>query len=246
MKMTRKLIPAFVMLIVSAIMLSTASYAWLASNTSVSAGPMTVKANTDVVYMQISNNNSDWGITAEATKKTSGELELVNAQVSNTNQVTWRTSIANSTGVATSNGSYTDVTTAATSTGADNKYTLINTFYVKMYGEYSLENLRISNVSLGVGEEITENAFDEALRVLVVASDTTGNDVYGVQIWDLDAGDLLTGSSASLSNTVTSTAIKLTVYIYYDGEDERAFTDNLNTAAEKSLTVSFAASEPTV
>jgi hypothetical protein len=248
MKMTRKLIPALAMLLVSAVMLSTASFAWLASNKTVTAGSMTVQANTDVVYMQISKDNSEssWGITAIADNATSGKLELVNAQV-DVDEVTWRTAVAGSTSAATQSGGYTDVTTAATSTDSGvNKYTLINDFYVKMYGDYSLENLRISGVSLGNGESIATDAFDEALRVLVVASNVAGDTVHGIQIWDLGTKTFLTGSGATpLAEDVTDEVIKLTVYIYYDGEDARAFTDNLNTTAAKSLTVSFTADEPT-
>ena len=39
-KSTRKLIPAFAMLLISAVMLSTASYAWFATNNTVRASGM--------------------------------------------------------------------------------------------------------------------------------------------------------------------------------------------------------------
>ena len=54
MKATRKLIPAIVMLLVSAIVLSTASYAWFSMNTTVSATGMTVNA-TSAASLVISN-----------------------------------------------------------------------------------------------------------------------------------------------------------------------------------------------
>ncbi len=44
MKNTRKLIPAFAMLLLSAVLMSTASFAWFSMNTSVTAGGMQVKA----------------------------------------------------------------------------------------------------------------------------------------------------------------------------------------------------------
>ncbi len=47
MKKTRKLIPALAMLLISAVMMSTASFAWFSMNTQVSAGSMTVKATTN-------------------------------------------------------------------------------------------------------------------------------------------------------------------------------------------------------
>lgn len=45
MKLSRKLIPAFAMLLVSAIMLTTASYAWFSLNTEVKVNGMTVKTS---------------------------------------------------------------------------------------------------------------------------------------------------------------------------------------------------------
>ncbi len=47
MKNTRKLIPAFAMLLLSAVLLCTASYAWFSINTQVTASGMTVKAAVD-------------------------------------------------------------------------------------------------------------------------------------------------------------------------------------------------------
>lgn len=248
MKMTRKLIPAFVMLIVSAIMLSTASYAWLAESTSVSAGPMTVKANTDVVFMQISNDKSDWGRSAIATTAESGYLDLITATVTD-DQVSWKTAKADSPENAAASGEYESVTD---DDKIKSQYTLFNTFYVKMSNaESELQNLKISGVALGENEEIAEDAFDEALRVLVIASNEAGDTVHGIQIWDLGTGDFLEDAEGNtvgddvLADSVTNEIIMLSVYIYYDGDDERAFTNNLSSAETKNLTVSFDAEQVT-
>ena len=44
MKLSRKLVPAIAMLLVSAVMLSTASFAWFSMNTTVSATGVQVQA----------------------------------------------------------------------------------------------------------------------------------------------------------------------------------------------------------
>ena len=238
MKTTRKIIPALVMLLVSAVMLSTASFAWLASSTEVSAGPMTVQANTDVVFMQISNDETNWGRSARALNATSGDLELVNATVDE-DVITWRTAEGGDPGKHDKDGDYTAVDPINAT------YALINTFYVQMSNATStLYNLTISEVA--VNEVIAADSFDEALRVLVVATDKTDK-VIGYQCWDLgtDALSTVGGFSADdiLAATVTDDTITLSVYIYYDGEDTQAFTNKLNTATSKEITVSFSASE---
>ena len=248
MKSTRKIIPALVMLLVSAIMLTTASYAWLASSREVTAGGMTVQANTDVVYMQISNskdNSAVWGNSASAPEatKTSGELELVNAYVDE-GQVKWQTAVGAVPGATGKEGDYTPVPTI---TGT---YALINNFYVKMSAESTkqLENLTINTVSV-TGDPIVAESFDEALRVLVIAKNDEGT-VLGYQCWDLGTKALLSGfegtTTLSGAEKITKDAIiTLEVYIYYDGEDTYAFTNNLASATEKNISVSFTAEDVT-
>lgn len=251
MKSTRKIIPALVMLLVSAIMLTTASYAWLASSRTVTAGNMTVQANMDVVYMQISNSKevgATWGNSANALTAESGELELVNAYVEE-DQVKWRTAVAAVPGESGKEGSYTSVPTI------DGTYALINTFYVKMSDESTkeLKNLTINTVSV-TGDPIVTGSFDEALRVLVIAKNAEGT-VLGYQCWDLGTKALLSGFEGTPTLTGEtkivnakndeSKIITLEVYIYYDGEDTYAFTNNLASATEKNISVSFTAEDVT-
>lgn len=249
MKMTRKLIPAFVMFIVSAIMLSTASFAWLAESTSVSAGPMTVKANTDVVFMQISNDQNNWGRSATATTTESGNLNLVTPKSGSENgltiadgKVTWQTGKGKDPDKPDVDGALTDVPA-----GDVNNYVLANTFYIKMSNaESKLYNLKLSGVALAGGDEIAAETFDESLRVLAVAK--TESTILGVQCWDLGAkGELKKGETKvfgdKLAGEVTGAAITVDVYVYYDGNDEYAFTDKLITSvkAGRQITVSFSA-----
>ncbi|MBQ9468201.1 MAG: hypothetical protein IJU52_04255 [Clostridia bacterium] len=59
----KKLIPAIVLLLISAIVMSTASYAWFSMNTQVTATGMQVKAKSNSTFLLIGNEN----ITAEKT-----------------------------------------------------------------------------------------------------------------------------------------------------------------------------------
>lgn len=61
MKATRKLIPALALLLVSAVLLSTASYAWFTTNTTVTATMSVGVTSPD--NLQISKDGSSWGTT---------------------------------------------------------------------------------------------------------------------------------------------------------------------------------------
>ena len=58
MKKTKRLVIAVSMLLVSAVLLATASYAWFAMNTEVGVSGLEVEAYTDSLYLQISENES--------------------------------------------------------------------------------------------------------------------------------------------------------------------------------------------
>ena len=67
MKLTRKLIPAFAMLLVSAVLMSTASFAWFSMNDKVSAEGMEVTAKaTDDIFLEISADGANFDRNADA------------------------------------------------------------------------------------------------------------------------------------------------------------------------------------
>lgn len=250
MKMTRKLIPAFVMLIVSAIMLSTASYAWFANSTTVTASGMTVKANTNVKFLQISASGAedDYGASANFDPiKQDLDLNLVHAKVAEDKTVTWYTASAAEPDSPTADNKGLEVVDNISTANA----VLLNTFYVKMSSENSsLTNLKLTNV------EVTNNdsMLAPALRVLVIAKNST-DEVQGVQVWDVgdsdpveEAGvvnDVEIGiiSTTALVDTIENGAVyTLDVYIYFDGEDVKAYTDRVANASlvkEQAVTLTF-------
>lgn len=60
----RRLIVSVVMLLISAVLLGTASYAWVAMNTSNVVDGLEVEASTDSLYLEISTNDVDYGTKA--------------------------------------------------------------------------------------------------------------------------------------------------------------------------------------
>ena len=58
MKKFKKLIPAFCLLLVSAVLMGTSTYAWFSMNKTVTATGMKITAKSDSVYLVISAGNT--------------------------------------------------------------------------------------------------------------------------------------------------------------------------------------------
>ena len=239
MKTTRKIIPALVMLLVSAIMLSTASFAWFASNTEVTATDMSVTAKANTKFLHISNAEAGtYGITAEAANA-EADVDLVHATIAdNKKSVTW--------GVGTSSlVNDANVDSALTTVDAGDiagNYALVNDFWVKMSIESSsgLENLTVAEITVTGTSKLAP-----ALRVLVVGKD-------GAQLYKADGGAWVAAdannASALVATIATETKYKVTVYVFYDGADASAKTENTVTPgdlSEMTVSVKFSATEPT-
>lgn len=249
MKMTRKLIPAFVMLIVSAIMLSTASFAWFATNRDVTANNMSVTANANTKYLHISTAPDSGFNTQVNAANATKTVDLINAKI-DTDKTTVKWYLGSSTvsgEVGTTNSTALDDSTVEADVDpadpTDSKYALINTFYFKMSdtSNSELKNLTVSGITV-TGDSSIKNA----LRVLVVGE-------AGSQIWKLDTTDPTKMVSAGGNNaeylitdniTKTSPATKsVKVYVYYDGEDTSATSDKATALTQMTVNVTFTAAD---
>lgn len=232
MKMTRKLIPAFVMLLVSAIMLSTASFAWFASNRDVKAESMTVKANVVTQFLQISNaQGGEYSTVASPANNNAKTLDLVHAEIENGNSVKWYTGTSKDHLTGAKDGELSLVDT--TQSNALDNYVLLNTFWFKMYetSNDNLSDLVVKSVTITSGEG---DKFAKALRVLVVGEGGVA------EIWSNTSGEFKrVGEETVLLSTVTKTAQSVDVYVYYDGEDASANTSNAIDLGNITVSVSF-------
>lgn len=74
---TNKILAATAMLLVSVLMLGTATYAWFAMNTRSVANGLTVEAYSDSNFLEISQDGSDYKINTTFTENNTGLLRLV-------------------------------------------------------------------------------------------------------------------------------------------------------------------------
>lgn len=86
---TNKILAATAMLLVSVIMLGTATYAWFAMNTRSVANGLTVEAYSDSNFLEISQTNvdADYGINTTFTQNNTGLLRLVTSKRFNATEV---------------------------------------------------------------------------------------------------------------------------------------------------------------
>ncbi len=241
MKTTKKILPALAMLIVSAVMMATASFAWFAMNETVEANQMSVNIKSDSVYLLISSDKNtnteiqeqngisaagvttdplDLFPTAHANKAgdfTSTEKTITGAELKNFSN--WYTKAADDVSSSTS------TKTASELTGFEN-YVVRYTFYLTLgAGSNDAEDLILneftitaSDDSAATGSELTVAPF----RALLISGNSyielKNGDSVPVTVIDGDASN-----PAVTDDNVT----QLDVYLYYDGNDSSVYTENI-------------------
>ncbi len=216
MKKARKLIPAIAMLLMSAVMLTTSSYAWFSMNTTVTATNMTVTAKSDSAYLVISSGKTlpgnDTSANATTTNKALYPVKPVSTLTSsNVGTVTsWGTATSSSPDSANS-----DAQVTALDSNADlNNYVLINSFMVGIVGDSGKVNnpLKIKSVT------ITDSNSLDGITVVVVC----GNNIHSFATSDSTSTD----KTLADTTAVTATGVQVDVYIYIDGSNEKVTSNN--------------------
>ena len=253
MNMKRKLIPALAMLLISATMLTSASFAWFSINTTVTATGMEVQARAEpgiLISNQSTPDSGTWGASADSAL--SGNQLLYPASTSDT--TTWYKSTSTSTSVH-SGTDYTQISGSASS------YYATNNFYIMSAGTaLDVTNLTIKSVTAAAHTGGSKQDLHNSVRVAVKVDGDTNSKVYffaplnqGVGAYYVWNGsnletDQITPSAGTAPVTVGITKIPakgqspihVTVYVYFEGEDENCKSDNLiNTAKSLDITLTF-------
>ena len=227
MKKFRKLIPALAMLLVSATMMGTSTYAWFSMNTAVQATGMQVQAVAEDGIVIANSAKASWSNTATA-QVTSATLvptsaaavtspafvhnSSTNADQAQGNQasasytdlsLTWNTN--NSEGIG-----YEDANSNSTLDNNEKSYVLLNNFFIKSSGAtITGKTLYINDVTVTSSASLL--AIDNSLRVLVVVGSTAY--IYAPVI---NAGSGTTTLSYNYKETTSVTALNATAAVGYD------------------------------
>lgn len=242
---------AIAMVLVAAVALGSATFAWFVTNNKVDATTSTISAQSNAAYMYIRNiNNSDTNATSDVADITDNK-ELYPATWANhfdrTNSLSdtagiyqFETATAKDPKKSDIDESTRRVVGAAESDAVKDKYAVKNTFMVGTKGT-KLTNLIVDPTNNGislVSEDKSNAQFDNALRILVKCGEN----------WVLcDKGGVIKSSSIGSNLLATEVTpgqeVEVDVYVFYDGGDTAIYTNNLGYLkdASKKIKVTFTA-----
>lgn len=243
---------AIAMVLVAAVALGSATFAWFVSNNKVEAKTSSIAAQSNSAYLVIDN---------AATSKTSNS-SVVSAQphanlypakvVKENGNAVWKSAYADKADAATMKaGSEFQIDDGTAEKAATANYAVNNTFYVGTGGyDGEFTNLHITGVTVANPTTDVNKNLGDALRVLVV---------YGNkwEVWSA-AGIKLSSSvdnpepNSKGSDLLAEKEViksghdaKVEVYLYYDGDEANVYSNNLDkiktTAGDNSVTITFEA-----
>ena len=257
----KKLIPALALLLVSAVMLGTSSFAWFSMNTTVQATGMEVKAATakNLVISATSAVGSDENNTAASSFTDLVELTPASVQTLAGSQNFFK---VNNNNVNYASGAMeTGATTVATTpiTEGTAGEVVKHTFYIRIDGKAgdAFDKLYVSSITVSA----TSQNITKALRVGVVsgsngyiyapvdgattsykgivAAGTKGtNDIEGASNVTLTA---VNTASASLGSVAQNAYTQVDVYIWYEGQDANCTSANSVNVEALSISIGFTA-----
>lgn len=238
----KRLYGALAMLLVSAVLLATSSFAWFSMNTTVSVTGLEITAKSDSVYLLIGTGTNDTASEIQAAKTTSVELVIDNAGITvhpsaHTSAVTNSTSANNP-----SNWFYklADEPDASESTKEANvltsenylDYVIHSVCYITVAkGSNPAANLVVDEVTVASnGSASGASATFAPVKILVATS-------YAAA----EFSQTVVSSNTVLADEVTDdSVVQIDVFIYYDGEDEAVFTNNTANLDGAQISIKFA------
>ena len=237
---------AIAMVLVAAVALGSATFAWFVSNNEVTAKTTGVKAQSNTAFMSIEYKKSAIGTqTTNSVDWTDLAVALYPAEVQSDGATAPAPKFVTAYGTTTDNGAkkgdYIEVGDATKAVADQYAIGQVDNYSISSAG-VDLTNLKIDKVEVSTG---ADKGLKDAIRVLVVGPDSW-------QVWgpgeNADAGlKLEKTKGAALATTVAKDKdTKLSVYVYYDGNDNAVTTKNLSNILESvGVTIHFSATQPT-
>ena len=237
---------AIAMVLVAAVALGSATFAWFVTNNTVTANTNTISAQSNAAFMTIKYNGTAVGVDSTEDTATDNVGKALYPATFGENptdaapkgkfaygygqKVTSDGYMVNSEGLKLVNG------TGSLADAVTGDYAVKEVFNISSRGQ-DLKSLRVHGVT--AGETTSESKLNSALRVLVYVDDTHW-EVYDVN------GTFKYGSGAAagvLAENVTHDEdTKVELYLFYEGSDDQIYTNNLTQlTSTKNITVQFEA-----
>lgn len=231
----KKIIPALCMLLISAVLMGTSTYAWFSMNTQVSVKGMQVTANSTNLFLQISSSATytDPATSVDYNETTGTKLKPATPVLAaeNASIEKWQTATSNDPSKATSGA---DTTIADIVAGSLSEYVYSKELHFRIApnSTATATNLVIAGVTM-TGDN--SKNLNKALRVAVAGA-------AGVQVWTYADGTWKVDTSKTaeaILATVTTTDATAKLYIWFEGTDENCTTNNAANLDTLTFTVTF-------
>lgn len=234
MKKFKKLIPAFCMLLISAVLMGTSTYAWFSMNKTVHATGMQVTAKSNSEYLLIGA-----GTSASASDIQTGKLTTVDATYATTGNIDKKVyPVAYYAEAGTLGGTTTQPKSwytansdkvDETQAGADAKNVSNVTEGDKDHMLTYTVRLTLSKDSVNVSKKIkvtaTFNSADASVHALVIFGDTAATSDERLLL-NSAATEATTANVVALAGDAT---VLVTVYVYIDGNSTNVNSEHVGT-----------------
>lgn len=262
MKKFKKLIPAFCMLLISAVLMGTSTYAWFSMNTKVTASGMQVNAKSDDTYLLISSEKT---VASEIQTENKIEAKVTIAEEASKVYACAPVRSDTEVGYTATTGKNVDgetITTAgaivkneATAAAVTNWYTARSNDPTKS----DIDAKTARQLKAFTGYVITQKfyltvakgataATNLSVTATFVAKETSKNiDALTAIVTTSDGGFAIIDSAKSGTKTdikgtntdiTDSTVVEVTVYLFVDGTHSTVYTNNVSNLS--GATVNFA------
>lgn len=243
MKISRKILPALAMLVISAVMLSTASFAWFNISSQATANGMSVSVRSDSAFLVVSNSASidesyaeyEVSVTDNAKKSlaptafdSNGMPEYVsgtaltttvaNAFAAAGNSTVWYTMRGTSDDDGTGTGERNVLANADLIADSTNEHTGYLAKYTVWVAVAPKTNMTMTDLKATL---VIPNSGDLSVSALVV-----GPEGYTHLTNNASGTDLSIEGSEVLLATIDKTPVQIDIYIYYNGNHSNVTTDN--------------------
>jgi hypothetical protein len=244
----KKLVPALCLLLISALLLGTSTYAWFSMNTTVTANGMAVKARAEEGLVISNAVAGTYDQTAASSKTSVAELY----PGSSADLVTFLHSTSTDPADENTQQAYTSGTAWVANSGVYGNY-VVHDFYIRSSADATLNvgSLDVKSVTATVNGATASAELNKALRVGVkidganavyiyapIAGFTTPVSVqnaagdYSSVAADRTSVAALAGNTESHSSVTaipakSANGTHVEVFVWYEGEDEHCISNNL-------------------
>ena len=256
--MKKTILPALAMLIVAAVMLSTASYAWFAMRSEVSATDMTVSVKSESEYMLIMAVAEDYDTSDAATVLSDirtqnvytvqgqaiGEKIVAPAAHEDTDAAGFASAANWYTAIGAESGKTDAKDGSKTVLGDLDGYVVRYRYIVAMAeGSNPKDGAWLKNVEVLPQTTISGNQTIDPVKVVVTCGENHyefGHTDEGVAFDQRGGGDENLFTGALNDNTF----YEIMVYVYYDGNHGKLFTDNFANIVPAKVSISITTTDP--